>query len=217
MRHTTSLLKAAYLAFTLFCAACGNAPSEKAAAGAASEEPTTTQDNSATGTGTAKGSVAGQTLSPKSAASATYVKDGDFFLFVLSNQTDYCGAIKAGQTHANHRSLVVILYAAAAEGQSSQALGTGTYTISSEAPTNPGLYANAAFNASDASCEGILSGDAGAATSGTITLAGVTSKGLTGTYNLKFGNDTLTGSFSAPDCLALAEQADGGTTLTCEP
>lgn len=214
----------------LVCAACGSAPSATGAVSGGATNPNSnstvpapsggsagTVDTSPQGSGTSKGAVQGQTLKPQSAASATYINGGDFLLVVLSSQQDYCAATTAGQTHANHRSMASILFSVDQNGESSQALGVGTYTITPEAPTAPGLFANAVFNASDASCQSLLEENAGAATSGTISLTAITSKAASGTYSLKFGADVLSGSFSAPDCVALADQAASGAGLTCEP
>lgn len=209
-----SLLVSLFVA--MVCPACGSSPAAAPAGSASADDDSS--GSGASGSGTAKGTVHSQTLSPKSAASATYVNNGDYLLVVLSNQADYCAATTAGQTHADHRSLVAILFSVDADGSSSsQALGTGTYTLSSEAPTKPGLYANAVFNASDASCQTLLPQDAGSATAGTITLTAVDAAGLKGSYSLNFGQDTLSGSFNAPDCVALADQAANPRELTCEP
>lgn len=212
LMHIPRCIFASFTSALVLLAACGDdsATSINKPGAVAPVDQTTAK----VGTATAVGAIAGKTLTPKSAASATLSQDGNLVVVVLSNQADYCAATTAGLTRPNHRSLVAIVTTVDAAGDNPK-VAPGTFTVHSEAPDGPGSFANAAFNASDAGCSDTLGSDVGNATAGTVVLTQVTSSQIVGSYDLSFGSDTLKGTFTAPACPGLIAQIESGDALTC--
>jgi hypothetical protein len=81
---------------------------------------------------------------------------------------------------------------------------TGDYPI--------GATSRAVFFTTDAACE---LGNVTQATAGKITFTSVGSR-YTGSYDLSFGADHVTGNFDAPLCAGIDPIAIGQQTLGCE-
>jgi hypothetical protein len=81
----------------------------------------------------------------------------------------------------------------------------GTYPITTQSVP----AATASFSATDATCGTTLNVQA---TGGSVTFNSLTASQATGSFNLTFGSDTLTGSFNASNCsVSFNTSADAGT------
>lgn len=164
----------------------------------------------------AAGTVSGNAFAPRSSASAVYNADYNALLLVVSNQADYCGALTAEQTHANHQALVVQLLSEQGDNDTG-AVAPGTYKVVPANEVPAGNVALVLFRASDASCNDTMAEDEAQATSGAVVVTATSLRGATGTYNLTFADGTLRGTFAANACPVLAQQALTPSTLSCEP
>ena len=96
-------------------------------------------------------------------------------------------------------------------------LGPGTYTVQRGATR----FAAASYIVTDASCK-YVPADTATASSGTVTLTGVSGRGAAwsyeGTFDLTFDRgDHVIGRFNSASCLALVLGAVlGNGTLTCQ-
>lgn len=164
----------------------------------------------------AAGTVSGHAFAPHSSASANFAADYNALLLVVSNQTDYCGALEAGQTHANHLALVVQLLREQGDNDTGR-VTPGTYKVVPSDQEPAGNVALALFRATDASCNDTMTQDEAQASSGAVVVTASTAQGATGSYNLTFPDGTLRGTFAANACPVLAQQAASPSPLSCEP
>jgi hypothetical protein len=112
----------------------------------------------------------------------------------LSDRASYtCGDI-VGASFASFGSIIIGITQASA-------IGPGTFPI---ATSDNG--AQARFTTTTATCDAATSS---VASGGTITLTGVTSTTVSGTYSLTFGTGTLSGSFEVAAC----PSGDGGASI----
>ena len=84
------------------------------------------------------------------------------------------------------------------------AITTGTYTVGATDPV-PKVFASTVINDSSCNDTGVES-----ATSGTMTITALTATRLTGSYNLVFGSDTISGTFDIALCNLPTDQGDAG-------
>jgi hypothetical protein len=89
----------------------------------------------------------------------------------------------------------------------------GIYTVHTLATISgfQGMVAAAQFAVDDASCNATTGPIE--ATSGTLTVTRVDATGYTGTFDLTFGTDHVTGTFNTGTCSALGTV----TSFTCPP
>jgi len=104
---------------------------------------------------------------------------------------ELCKDLDDGVGHSNAGLLTLNLLRFEFGG--SDAIGKGDYIIG----TNNGVTATAGARFLDAACGVTLSKGAD---SGTITVSDVDANGASGSFNLLFGSDRLTGSFNALMC-----------------
>ncbi len=103
------------------------------------------------------------------------------------------------QDHGNPPGATSLVVAVSAMGGS---VATGTYGVVSQ-----GFGATASYATQDATCNTSFSETA---SGGSVTLTTVSGSSVAGTFDLTFGTDHVTGSFSAPICGYSA--GDGGVT-----
>lgn len=164
---------------------------------------------------TVNGKIADRTLSPAYAIAAQGIDDPAYpnqISIILSNVEDLCGFLKEaadtpGLTKANLLDLALVLGATSATGSPVVA---GTYSPND----NPGddAYAlTAGYNSLDANCMG----NTGEATTGSVTLTSIGAV-YSGTFDLMFGTDHVTGTFDAPFC-EVGPIVGGGSGMVCQP
>jgi hypothetical protein len=105
---------------------------------------------------------------------------------IITNIANACSVL---QDHGNPPGATALVVAVTASGGS---VATGTYDIVSQ-----GFGATASYATQDAMCNTSLNETA---SSGTVTLSSVSGSSVSGTFDLTFFSDHLTGSFSAPIC-----------------
>lgn len=115
---------------------------------------------------------------------------------IITNVANACGVL---QSHANPANATALVLAVSASGSS---VGTGTYDIVSQ-----GFGATASYAKQDSTCNTSFSENA---SGGSVTLTAVSGSSVSGTFDLTFGSDHVTGSFSAPICSYSA--GDGGVS-----
>lgn len=153
------------------------------------------------------GTVKGAGLAPKEAVFTTIsiLGSNPMLMMFMGDQQGLCDKLKANQTPKNMTGLMFLMAVKNSSGMFDP-LKTGKYTVSNMATAN-GNVAVASFDKQDASCMSTLGGEV-AATSGTVDLTSynVSSGGsgssgsAAGTFDMNFGTDHATGSFSASYC-----------------
>jgi hypothetical protein len=137
------------------------------------------------------GTVGGVTLAPKEAIFFwQQAGQGQSGSVVISDQKDMCQMIKDGHLPKNTTAMQLVF------SMNDMALTAETYPITATGSTTAGSE----FYKFDGSCGLIV---ASPATSGTLKLTNVkvgTSAHASGTLDLHFGNDHVTGNFDAPYC-----------------
>lgn len=83
----------------------------------------------------------------------------------------------------------------------------GTFPELSSAPQGSTSVFAGSFDSWDATCMNTNT----QITGGTVTISAVSASSLAGSFDLTFGNDHVTGSFSAPNCAGLATSGTGST------
>lgn len=127
----------------------------------------------------------------------------------LSSEPQACSHFRNNQVVANEKWLILVQVAYRADMQDAP-FATGTYQIGVGTTDETGTLrtADATFSPKGKSCGGTeLS-----ASSGSITYTTVTDTLVEGTYDLWFGTDRVTGSFSAPHCTLCSPRP---ATTTC--
>jgi hypothetical protein len=167
-------------------------------------------------TNTVSGTVSGVTLTPMSAAAFLGLADASYpnqATIVIANVPDICAVIRSLFAHPSQlaANLDQLLFTLGETSATAGPVTVGTYT-----PTSTPDELTAQFESFDATCQ--PTGDAGVGgveqTSGQVVLctAGPT---YSGTFDLIFGADHITGTFSAPLCEVAADAGapplgDGG-------
>jgi len=153
------------------------------------------------------GTIQGQTLSAQDAllltnnttVGGTTVYGLGVSIMNISNACSTAQAdISSNKDPANAASLTIGI-------GSTSPIAAGTFNITSA--SSPA--ADAIFVKTDSSCHSTIDGGAAQATSGTVTLSSVSASSASGTFDLTFGSDHVTGSFSASSCTLTFP--DGGT------
>lgn len=164
------------------------------------------------------GTVRGTSLAPKEAIFTTLSVMGTnpMLVMFMADQQGLCEKLKANQNPKNMTALMFMMAVKNASG-ALDPLKTGKYTIA-ESATATGNIAAVAFDKQDESCTSTLGGSV-SATTGTVDLTSynVSSGGsgssgsAAGTFDVNFGTDQATGSFSASYC----EITMSGGSSTC--
>ena len=181
------------LAVTLALLACGSSSAGGTAQGSAA--------------GSATGTVRGVALGVQDAFFSNEVATG-----TVLGVTSFPGACEALYTNMHYPhgsaglSIQLIAYPSGG-GTAGPVTAPGTFTLLGS--TIGGNSFGAAWTSVDASCNPTSV----QATGGTIDLTEVTASQLKGTFDLTFGADHLTGSFTASDCAAAAG-AQGNPTCS---
>jgi hypothetical protein len=115
---------------------------------------------------------------------------------IVTSVNNACGVL---QDHGNPANATALVVEVAAMGSS---VATGTYNIVSS-----GFGATASYAAQDQNCNTTLNETA---SSGTVTISSNSGSSVSGTFDLTFDGDHLTGSFTAPIC-SYSTSTDGGT------
>jgi hypothetical protein len=156
------------------------------------------------GDATVSGTIQGATVPASDVVGLYYVATFDGGVsqaqagVIVTNVANACGVLQAHGNPPNATSLELVV---SALGSS---VATGNYAIVPQ-----GYGASASYATVDGNCNpSFVDG----ATGGSITLTTVSGSTIAGTFDLTFGSDHLTGSFSAPICTYSA--GDGGTS-TC--
>lgn len=116
---------------------------------------------------------------------------------VITNVTGACSVL---QNHGNPPDASTLIVAVAADSSS---VAPGTYDIVSQ-----GFGATASYALQDQNCLTVVSENA---SSGTVTISSVGSS-VNGSFDLTFGADHITGTFSAPVCV-YTPVTDGGAAM----
>ena len=129
----------------------------------------------------------------------------------LSSKPQACSHFRNNQVVANEKWLVLTQVAARDDMQDAP-FATGTYQIGIGTTDETGTLrtATAMYAPKGRSC---ASGGELNASAGSITYTTVTSTLVEGTYDLWFGSDHVTGTFSAPHCTLCAPRPDTQTCL----
>jgi len=111
-------------------------------------------------------------------------------------------------THVPRSSAVITMYLIASGGPVTAA---GTFTFAGGTPPSTGnVFSGATFGATDGAC-----GETSvAATAGTVTITSASSAHLAGTFDITFGADHVSGTFSAGQCVIPPSFVPG--SITCQ-
>jgi hypothetical protein len=119
----------------------------------------------------------------------------------LTDYGDACSAALNSRNHPNESLLGIFI-------DHSGPLGTGTFDIlSSTLPNIQVLYEKG-----DALCQVTRNESA---TSGVVIIDNVGSGGVSGSFNLEFSSDHVTGVFDAPKCQGVGTASADGGSMTC--
>jgi len=151
------------------------------------------------GTASVTGTIQGATVPAGDAVGLDSVASGSSEAAVGAIITNVASACSVLQDHGNPPGATALVVAVSAMGGS---VATGTYSIVSQ-----GFGATASYTTEDTTCNTSFSENA---SSGSVTLTTVSGSTVAGTFDVTFGSDHLTGSFSAPICNYSA--GDGGPT-----
>jgi len=163
--------------------------------------------------GSVSGTVSGNALSAKDGfGNSAAVEGGRTVTILLGDQSGLCDAARSNKEPKGLTFLLISLSDATVNG-TSVTLSTpsaGDYNVASAQNAMQGKNAVASFSKSDASCRGTSL----FANSGTVTVKSIdaTTGKASGTFDLTFQSDHLTGSFEVDGCSV--PQADGGTTCS---
>ena len=144
--------------------------------------------------GSADGSVGGASLDVQDAIFVNGATVGTGV--VLTSYPGACDAIYASK-HVPHGSRSVSLQLVAAD-----AAGSGPVWKPVTFALGPASAKTNWFGAELTSVDGSCNDTSTAATGGTVTITAVSASQISGTYDLTFGSDELTGSFTAASCAA---------------
>jgi len=147
--------------------------------------------SSSSGSGSVDGTVGGTSLSVSDAVVYSVTSSTAIAVVSTSGMCDY---FDKGEFPKNITALVMYV--------SPPVTTPGTFQVGS-----PGAV-EATWSVYDASCNATPTN----ATAGSVTLTAVTPARITGTFDLNFGTDHVSGSFSAASCAATA---DASAPSTC--
>jgi hypothetical protein len=151
------------------------------------------------GTASVTGTIQGAAVPASDAVGLSSVASGGSEAAVGAIITNVASACTVLQDHGNPPGATALIVAVSAMGGS---VATGTYAVVTQ-----GFGATASYATQDATCNTSFSENA---SGGSVTLTTVSGSTVAGTFDLTFGSDHLTGSFSAPICSYAP--ADGGAT-----
>ena len=141
----------------------------------------------------------------------------------LASTQGQCAAAQGGGAIKNTTALDILLEHIG--GAQPAAFGTGTYTISPNPvrqSDNSVISATAKLDKTDASCHSTVSSASSSsgidATSGTVTIAMLTSSAATGSFSLVFPNGgKLSGEFATSSCaVPIAKVCTAAAPTTCQ-
>ena len=186
------------LALLLLSACSSNNPAMDGGTDASSDVSTDTSSsdsgsNCASASATVTGTIQAATLSAKDAVYAPPANGGSAFA-AIADVANVCPIVKANANKANAKVFVLVFTGGAPK--------VGMTPVGS-------MVLDAQWAAYDATCSSM----GGSADSGSVTITRADSCGVVGTFDLTFGNDHVTGSFTAPTCTI--PPSDGGST-TCQ-
>lgn len=155
--------------------------------------------------GSVNGTVGGVNLSVSDAIFSLF-KDsagkttGAFI--VLSDKPNLCASLKANREPKSATALSLVLFRFS--NTDYLAPDVGDYTVTADAPTSAGSFAQAQFSRTDANCTNTLNEATSYGKSGLVKVAnlkGETNGNASGTFDLTFGaGDKVTGTFNANFC-----------------
>lgn len=143
------------------------------------------------GGATATGTVSGVSVPTTDVVGLIEPAGGGFTLagVAYTNVGDTCGIIQREASGGPEPANTVVLSLTVQVAGSS--VPAGTYSINGQ----PGLFAD--FVTTDANCQTHLHPNP---TSGSVTFTTISSSMVAGTFDVTFGTDRVTGTFSAPVC-----------------
>jgi hypothetical protein len=166
-----------------------------------------------TGSGSMTGTISSQSLTVADAISNTVSQPGGSAgAIIVGSVANQCQLINARRILKSGSALEIIF--GIQSGNTLAAPTPGIYTVHTLATINgfQGMVAAALFVVNDASCN-TTTGPI-EATSGTLTVTRVDATGYTGTFDVTFGSDHVTGTFNTGSCSALGSTTSG---FTCPP
>jgi hypothetical protein len=123
--------------------------------------------------------------------------------FAASNRVGFCALGQRGEALSNLRFFTVEVGVAYSRGPDLE-IAPGTYSLGNEAPPSLGTARpSVSMMSTDASCHQIADVRA---TSGSVTLATVTSSEIAGSFDVFFGSEHVTGTFDVPVCSNFATE-----------
>jgi hypothetical protein len=139
---------------------------------------------------------------------------GNLLVIDLSSTAGVCSAVNANKDTPNSTTLGILVTSVwvAPAGSTTTPDASPAFELNKAYPINGnldtvprdsngfGVAVTAGFNSTDATCTSKLANNTRSATGGSVTLTGVSSSGVSGTFSLTFATGTLTGSFSTGSC-----------------
>lgn len=177
-----------------------------------------TNGGAAPGPGSASGTVSGTSLAVADAIAyairTTPSADVTYLAVELVNTTNACAVAEFFPQNATKANVTMLLFIiSSAQIDSTRLIAAGAYPIGGTGFADGGggflgLRASAQLSATNAQCASAI--PTSDATDGTITIDAITASVVSGTFDLKFPNGSMTGSFSAMFCTP----PDAGTATT---
>lgn len=202
-RDTASMLRSIYLCVvtTISMFGCGDSSSNQPVD---AKLPTDAPDDNAPPITVVHGNVKGVGVNAMDAITTTATAKGFDFKgmstgVLVSDSANACANQMTSTGVPNRHWLYFALGDINAAGMSSAITAPGTYSVSDGTLPASSKSAEAYFAVDGANCLEVMSAFA---TSGTVAVKSV-SPNLVATFDVMFGTDHLTGSFSAPTCAAL--------------
>jgi hypothetical protein len=124
------------------------------------------------------------------------------FDVILADKGSVCTTLKANRLPKSSTSITLGLFRLA-EDLTFLAPDIGDFTVIDSTPTKAGNWAIASFSHLDANCTNTLSKSASSGKSGLVKVTGVNAANngsIAGTFDVSFGSDRVTGSFSGAYC-----------------
>jgi hypothetical protein len=164
---------------------------------------------STAGSGAIIGSVRGQVFSVADAMAGTRINGTDTYADIfLADRAGLCEAASRYWLRKSLHTVRIDLYESTGQGDRAPA-GPGTYTVVAIGGPISARRAYVEARTTDESCA-LVASQSAKATSGTVTLTGVSNGSYAGTFDVTLeSGDRLTGSFDAPDCQAIGGTTDG--------
>jgi hypothetical protein len=166
-----------------------------------------------TGSGSMTGTISSQPMTVSDAVSNTVSQTGGSAgAMIISSAANQCQLINARRTLKSGSALAIVF--GIQSGNTVAVPTPGIYTVHTLETINgfQGMVAAVQFAVNDATCT-TTTGPV-EATGGTLTVTRVDATGYTGSFDLTFGSDHVTGTFSTGTCSALGTVTSG---FTCPP